>query len=438
MKYKGFTGKILDVHLSDKKISDIPLTEEDAETFIGGGGIAAKLIAESLIPDTPPLHEDSPLIFMSGPLTGTVVPWSGRHCVAGISPLTGIWGESYSGGSWGRELKRAGYDGIKISGKAERDVYLHICDEGATIKDASHLRGKDCWQTDKILKDELGEKTAIASIGIAGENLVKFACILNDGPASRMAARCGFGALMGSKNLKAFAVRGSGKVELYNEANLIKSIKETLPPLSTNKEHRLKKAQFVFSGFIDDGRHGVENWRKGEIAGFKEELLDEAGKHIESAKPYLCSGCRTGCVESNTHNGIRQSVWESFAPLGSQLGITDMRVVQELYDICNRNAVDSISAGGVLSFAMECYEEGIITKKDTDGIVLEFGNCGAAKKMLEKKEHLSEFYNVTHPDRDEKIKGDKDGNYIYQDDLLMFTGTHPAAMTDRIERFNNG
>lgn len=394
MKYGGYTGKILDVDLSHGRIQEIPLSEKDAEDCIGGSGFAAKIIAESATPGAEPLDEDVPLIFMTGPLTGTVVPWSGRHCVAGISPLTGLWGESYSGGTWGKELKRSDFDGIIVRGKSEHQVYLEITDDGASIKTASHLKGKDAWQTDSILKNDLGEKTKISSIGIAGENLVKFACILNDGPASRMAARCGFGALMGSKKLKAITVNGSKKVKIFNEEKLLQSIKETLPSLATDAEHRLKKARFVFSGFIDDGRHGVENWRKGNIEGFKEALLEEAEKHIENAKPYLCSGCRTGCVESNTHNGIRQSVWESFAPLGAQLGITDMKVIQELYDICNRNAIDSISAGGVLSFAMECFSEGIITKKDTDGSTLEFGNSRAAKEMLEKITTREGFGNI--------------------------------------------
>lgn len=384
MKYGGYRGKILDVNLSEEKITLLDFNENDAENFIGGGGLAAKIVAELFKPNLSPLHEDAPLVFATGPLTGTIVPWSGRHCVAGISPLTHLWGESYSGGNWGKGLKQAGYDALIIRGKAKKKVYLYVSDKKVSIEDASHLKNKDCWQTDKILKDELGDKTKVASIGLAGENIVKFASILNDGSASRMAARCGFGALMGSKNLKAVAVQGSKKVKLYDESRLIESIKEKLPPLITEKEHCLKKARFVFSGFVDDGRHGVENWRKGDLAGFKEALLEEVEKHIEKAKPYLCSGCRTGCVESNTLKGIRQSVWESFAPLGSQLGIIDMAVVQELYDICNRNAIDSISAGGVLSFAMECFEEGIISKKDTDGIELEFGNGEAAKEMLEK------------------------------------------------------
>ena len=146
---------------------------------------------------------------MTGPLTGTQVPWSGRHCVATISPLTGIWGEAYAGGTWGRELKRAGFDGIVVTGRAERPVYLKISDQKVTIEDAGSIAGKDALETEQLLRNCCGEKVKVAAIGNAGEKLVKFAAVIHDGPAARTAARCGVGAVMGSKNLKAIAVLGN-------------------------------------------------------------------------------------------------------------------------------------------------------------------------------------------------------------------------------------
>lgn len=384
MKLKGYTGTILKVDLTERSVVSTPLSEKLAEDYIGGGGIAAKLISETVTSGMDPLDKNNPLIFMTGPLTGTIIPWSGRHCVASISPLTGLWGESYAGGTWGRELKKAGFDGIVVTGKAERLVYLKIMDHTVTIEDASPLKKKDTYETDVILRKQCGEKAKIAAIGEAGENLVKFASVIHEGPAARTAARCGVGAVMGSKNLKAITVMGSGDVEVAEKERLIKSIKDTLPELVTDTEHRLKKARTVFEMFIEDGRPGINNWRDGELKGFREALLKEIERHVKETKPYLCAGCRTGCVESNTSSGVRQPVWEVIAPLGSQCGITNMEYVKRAYEICNRHGIDSITAGGVLSFAMECFEQGIITEKDTDGLKLTFGNGDAMLSMLEK------------------------------------------------------
>lgn len=384
MKYKGYTGKILKVDLTARKIESIPLSEKLAEDYIGGVGLAAKVISEMLRPEMEPLGESNPLVFMTGPLTGTIIPWSGRHCVATISPLTGIWGEAYAGGTWGKELKKAGFDGIVITGKADQSVYLKIIDQKVAIEDAAAFKGKDTCETEALLRKYCDGNVKVAAIGAAGENLVRFAAVIHDGPAARTAGRCGVGAVMGSKNLKAIAVKGSGNVDVAEKERLIQSIKDTMPRLVKDPEHRLKKASTVFSMFIDDGRHGVNNWRDGELKGFKEAFLKEVEKHAREGKPYLCAGCRTGCVESYVSSGQRQTVWEVVAPLGSQCGITDMKYVQKAYEVCNRHGIDSISAGGVISFAMECFEEGIITEKDTDGIRLTFGSGDAMIAMLEK------------------------------------------------------
>jgi len=384
MKYKGYMGKILKVDLTERRVESLPLSEKLAEDYIGGGGIAANIISKMVREEMEPLDDKNPLVFMTGPLTGTIIPWSGRHCVASISPLTGMWGESYAGGTWGKELKKAGFDGIVVTGKADEPVYLKIINQTVTIEDASTLKGKDTYETDALLKKYCGGRAKVAAIGEAGENLVKFAAVIHEGPAARTAARCGVGTVMGSKNLKAIVVKGQGKIEVAEREKLIKSIKNALPELVTDTEHRLRKARAVFSMFVDDGRPGVNNWRDGELKGFKESLLKEIERHVSEAKPYLCAGCRVGCVESNVRSGERQTVWEVIAPLGSQCGITDMNYVRKAYELCNRHGIDSISAGGVISFAMECFEEGIITEEDTDGIRLTFGSGDAMLTVLEK------------------------------------------------------
>lgn len=384
MKYNGYTGRLLKIDLSDGKIEAVPLSEKLAECYIGGVGLAAALINDSLVPGLEAFDERNPLIFMAGPLTGTIVPWSGRHCVATVSPLTGIWGEAYAGGTWGRELKRAGFDGIVITGRAAQPVYLKIINQEVTIEDAASLRGKDTRETEKILRGRWGEKVKVAAIGLGGENRVRFAAIIHDGAAARTAARCGVGAVMGAKNLKAIAVQGDRIADVAEKEKLVESIRSILPPIIKDPEHCWRKASAVFTMFVNDGRHAVNNWRDSSLAGFNEAVLSEIETHVRHSRPYQCAGCPTGCVESNERAGVRQNVWESIAPLGSQCGLKDMRCVQQAYDICNCHGIDTISAGGVISFAMECFEAGLINEKDTDGISLVFGNGDALLAMLEK------------------------------------------------------
>jgi aldehyde:ferredoxin oxidoreductase len=384
MKYQGYSGTILQVDLSQGKIESTPIAEKLAENFIGGVGIAAAVIDEGPLADLDPLDVRNALVFMTGPLTGTPVPWSGRHCVAAISPLTGVWGESYAGGTWGTELKRAGFDGIVITGRAEHPVYLKIINQSVAIEDAEDIAGRDTFETKQLLCNLCGERVKVAAIGSAGERLVKFAAIVHDGSAARTAARCGVGAVMGSKNLKAIAVLGSQSVAVREKEKLLPAIRKAVPVMIKEPEHCFKKAAAVFSMFVDDGRHGVNNWRDGYLAGFKNSVLKEIENHVREAHPYQCASCPTGCVESYVKAGLRQNVWESMAPLGSQCGITDLGLVQKAYDLCNRNGIDSISAGGVISFAMECFAQGLINEKDTDGIQLTFGNGTAMLSMLEK------------------------------------------------------
>ncbi len=384
MKYQGYTGRYLQINLTTREIVIRPLSEKLAENYIGGVGLAAAFISERLPAAIDPLAAENPFIFMAGPLTGTIIPWSGRHCVAALSPLTGIWGESYAGGTWGRELKRAGYDGLVITGRSDTLVFIKIADSRVSIEDATLLRGKDTYETETLVRKLCGCDASVAAIGCAGENLVRFASVMHDGKAARAAGRCGLGAVMGSKNLKAIAVKGSNEIPLFDRERLSTSIMAAMPALVNSDDHRFKKAHGVFSMFLSDRRYGVNNWRDGDLPGFRESFLRELEKHVRKGKPYLCAGCRTGCVESHVQDGERQNVWESVAPLGSQCGIIDMDCIQQAYSICNRQGIDSISAGGVVSFAMECFEAGVLTRKDTDGLDLSFGSAAAMLTLLQK------------------------------------------------------
>ncbi len=385
MDYKGYTGRLLLVDLTNRIVAVRETPKQMAERHIGGVGFAAAFMDEMVSVKTDPYAPEVPLFFMTGPLTGTVVPWSGRHCVAALSPLTGIWGEAFAGGTWGAALKKAGIDGLIITGRADRPVFLRVTDGTAAIEDATFLRGCDTVETESAIRRRCGDAFKVSAIGAAGENLVRFASVMSDGPAARAAGRCGLGAVMGSKNVKAIAVAGNTPVELAHAEKLIRSLREFLPPMVKTPGHRSAKAARVFSMFVRDGRHGVNNWRDGDLPGFEEAVLREIGEHAVHERPYQCAGCPTGCVESNVdHGGRRLNVWESIAPLGSQCGITDMQVVQKAYDLCNRYGIDSISAGGVISFTCECFDEGLITLKDTDGIDMSFGNAQAVLAMLEK------------------------------------------------------
>jgi aldehyde:ferredoxin oxidoreductase len=383
MKYKGYTGRLLLVDLTAGKITYSSFSEMLAEKYIGGVGVAAALIAENIPSTIDPFSSENPLIFMAGPLTGTIIPWSGRHCVAAVSPLTGLWGESYAGGTWGRELKKAGLDGLVLTGKADSLAFIKIADRRVSIEDAASLRGRDTYETETIIRQMCGGAASVAAIGLAGENRVRFASILHDGKAARAAGRCGLGAVMGSKNLKAIAVKGSGDIPLFDREGLQTSIRKVMPELINSPDHHLKKALGVFSMFLADRRYGINNWRDGDLQGFSEAFLKELENHARKGKPYLCAGCRTGCVESHVQDGERQNVWESVAPLGSQCGIIDMDCIQKAYALCNRHGIDSISTGGVVSFAMECFEAGILSRSDTDGLDLSFGSGTAMLTLLQ-------------------------------------------------------
>ncbi|MFW6369354.1 MAG: aldehyde ferredoxin oxidoreductase N-terminal domain-containing protein [Myxococcota bacterium] len=213
---KGSFGKVLKVDLSSGEISEISLPEEDYRRFVGGSGLAAKWFFDSRSFEKPPLSPESPLIIMNGPLAGTPLAGSSRLEICGRSPLTGIWGESSIGGHFCPQLKGAGYDGIIVVGASEKPVYLLVTDEKVEIRDASHLWGVDTYETETKLKEEVGDKRCqVLGIGPAGENLVKYACVINDRGSA--AGRCGMGAVMGSKKLKAVVARGKKKTPIADE-----------------------------------------------------------------------------------------------------------------------------------------------------------------------------------------------------------------------------
>jgi aldehyde:ferredoxin oxidoreductase len=378
---KGYNGKLLRLDLTTGNIDHERLDELTARKYIGGVGLAAKLLWDETTPDTDPLSPENELIFMTGPLTVSNLPKSSRYIVAGISPLTGIWGQAHSGGRFADELRHAGFDGIVVKGQSHKPVYLWINNGKAEIRDAAHVWGRDTYEVAELLQQETDRRASVACIGVAGERLVKIAGIMNDGKQGRAAARCGLGAVMGSKRLKAIAVRGTLPLSFYDEEKLKEGVQKFLPFCRKRKpEERLAGDMRIFKDFFVYGRVPVKNWSEGS---FEEGLVYTEA--MREAEPLYCARCPNSCLESyKLNNGERHMVWEAWGPLGTNCRIANAEVLQQAYTLCNKYGLDTISAGAIISFAMECFEKGLITRDDTGGIELTWGNHQAMMEILRK------------------------------------------------------
>ena len=389
----GYTGNILHVDLSSKKLWIENPPEAFYRTYWGGRALALYYMLNQMKPHTDPLSPDNLLIFAPGVLTGTPAPAIPRYTVCAKSPLTGAEGEAEAGGWWGPELKKAGFDAIVIKGSSSTPVYLYIKDGKAEIKDAIHLWGKDTGETQKIIKNELADnKIRIAQIGPAGENLVRFANIVNE--LKHFNGRNGLGAVMGSKKLKAIVVRGTKPIELYDKERVSQVTKEITArvmdnPLSRNLRELGTPA--VVRGFYEAGCLPSFNWTTGYFQEGENLTAETLNKTILKGTKgcYACPICCKRVVEVD-EPGIKVDPayggpeYETIASLGSLCGISDLKYIAKSNELCNKYTMDTISTGMVIAFAMQCYEEGLLTKEDTGGIELTFGNKEAVLKMIEK------------------------------------------------------
>ena len=389
----GYTGNILHVDLSSKKFWIENPPEAFYRTYWGGRALGLYYMLNQMKPHTEPLSPDNLLIFAPSVITGTPAPAIPRYTVCAKSPLTGAEGEAEAGGWWGPELKKAGFDAIIIRGSSSTPVYLYIKDGKVEIKDAIHLWGKDTGETQKIIKNELADdKIRIAQIGPAGENLVRFANIVNE--LKHFNGRNGLGAVMGSKKLKAIAVRGAKPIELYDKERVSQVTKEITArvmdnPLSRNLRELGTPA--VVRGFYEAGCLPSFNWTTGyfqEGENLTAEILNKT--ILKGTKG--CFACPIRCkrvVEVNESDlkvdpAYGGPEYETIASLGSICGISDLKYIAKSNELCNKYTMDTISTGMVIAFAMQCYEEGLLTKEDTGGIELTFGNKEAVLKMIEK------------------------------------------------------
>jgi len=390
--YDGYMGKILRVDLLNRKTEIQPLDEKIARNLVGGSGIGTRFLYDETTEQTDPLSPENLLIFMTGPLTGSSVPGTGRHEVTFKSPLTGIFGRAGVGGKWGVELKRAGFDGIIVVGKADKPVYLSIHGGEVEFRDARHLWGKDTYEASEILKEEIGDRVRTAIIGPAGEKQIKIACIAHEGNHARMAGRCGAGAVMGSKNLKAIAVYGTQRVPIYQPEALKDYIKQMLPHISEVTQGLRK---FGTGGGVQNyellGNFPHKNWALSDWEEGASKICGQEMARTILTGRYSCQNCPVGCGRVvKVTDGPFAPVdgggpeYETIAALGSNCLVDNLEAIAKANELCNRYGIDTMSAGSAIAFAMEAYEKGLINKKDTGGIDLKWGDGKALVEMVEK------------------------------------------------------
>ena len=377
----GWTGKLLRVNLTDKTIKKENLDPEDARNYIGARGLGTKMFMNEVDPKIEPFSPENKLIFMTGPLTGTFASSSGRYEVVAKAPLTGTIGASNSGGHFGPELKYAGYDGIIFEGKSDEPLYLYINDEIVELRDASHLWGKDVFETTDTLVDETEPDVRVACIGPGGENLVLFATVMND--KNRAAGRSGLGAVMGSKKLKAVVVRGTGAIEVAKPKEFFEACKDAREKL---KEHpvtgeglALYGTQILINILNETGALPTRNWRDGGIFEHAEETSGEALTEKYLIRNKGCFGCNIGCGRLTR---ISEGKFESFGEgpeyeagwsYGANCGVKNLAAICKANFICNELGIDPITMGCTISCAMEMYDKGILSK-DEIGRDLIFGD----------------------------------------------------------------
>ena len=387
----GYMGKLLFVDLSRSTIKEEALDETVARKYLGGYGLGAKVLFDRMKPGADPLGPDNIFGFVTGPLTGTPALVGSRYQVVAKSPLTGGWGDANSGGYFGPGLKAAGFDAVFFSGVAPQPVYLLINQGQAELKDASGLWGKDSNETDDILKAEYGKNAQVACIGPAGEKLALIACVMND--RGRAAGRSGLGAVMGSKHLKAVVAVGSQKVPLADEAKANELRRETIKNTPKDKFANLSNygTCATTNEVIITGDGPVKNWGGSSVDFPNVDAVSDDDVIKYQKRKFACWHCITGCggigdVPDGPF-GVKDGhkpEYETLAALGFLCLNDNVESIWKANEICNRAGLDTISAGCVIAFAIECYENGILTKEDTDGIELTWGNAAAIVAMAEK------------------------------------------------------
>jgi aldehyde:ferredoxin oxidoreductase len=434
---KGYMGKVLFVDLATREITEEDVPDKVYENLLSGVGLGAYYLYNRIPAGADPLGPDNILGLVSGMLTGVAGLMTGRWMAVCKSPLTGGWGDANCGGSLAPAIKQCGYDGIFFKGISPEPVYLYVDDEGAELRDASHVWGKDAVEAESILTEECKKKKKpqVAVIGQAGENKSLIAGITN--ASGRIAARSGVGAVMGSKRLKAVVLSGTRKVEFQDteamrkyssefskkikNANLPKFLKASLFPVLgklTSKSKNVSAIDGMMSAMmtkkfgtpvnntmgLPNGDTPVKNW-KGSVKDFKWRKYRKFNPEFlleRSSKKYSCSSCVLSCgaicgiedVRDGKYSHTHRPEYEACSSFGALLLVDDLEAILYMNEMLNRAGMDCISAGNVIAFAIECFERGIITEEDTGGITLKWGDAEGVMALLKKMIHREDIGDV--------------------------------------------
>jgi aldehyde:ferredoxin oxidoreductase len=384
----GYTGKLLWVDLTSGKIATTALDEATAKAFLGGSGLGAKVIGDRLKTIRGPLDPSNVLCFMPGLLCGTAVPGANRTMVCALSPATNAWGEARAGGAWAPTLKYAGYDGAIFTGKANQPAYVWIENDRVEIRSAGRLWGTGFFETDERLLAETHRDAVVAAIGQAGEKLSAMACVMFEGRYARSAGRTGMGAVMGSKNLKAVVVRGTGGVAVADGMGLMKRAAaygdKEKPRFKRNFELGTAGGVVATEAF---GDMPIRNFLGGRWADKAERVSGQAmfkkyGRHERS-----CLSCPSNCTLVVAVPGTAAGhapEYETIGAFGSMCECDRIEVIALCNELCNDYGLDTISAGNTIAFVMEAFEKGVLSDKDLDGLRPTWGNADAMVALLHK------------------------------------------------------
>jgi aldehyde:ferredoxin oxidoreductase len=384
---KGYFGRFLKVDLTTKGLEDLPLSDHDLRHYVGGSTLAARMVYDYAKPGMNPLAPESPLIFATGPFIGSNIPMVSRAVICGIAPGSGLWGEATTGGSFPVRLKGTGYDGILITGKAEKPVCLVVASGKAEIKDAGHLWGKDTYATQELIAAGVGERASIACIGAGGEKMIRFAGIMND--EGRTAGRCGLGALMGAKNLKAVVVSGNQQAAVADEEKLkalVEEARDCIKSYANANGYRLFGTNMYMDLGMRLGDVPAKYFTKSVFP--VEKLHGPAFRARYRMTHYACSGCPIGCGRvikdfSSEIKRVDGPEYETVAAFGPLCMNFDIDSIVKANHFCNLHGIDSISAGVSIAFAMHLYEKGILTKERA-GMEIRWGDSAVILKLLDR------------------------------------------------------
>ncbi len=397
----GSNEKLLRVNLTTGSLNVETISEEFYRLYPGGKALAGYILLNEIPPHTEPFSPENVLVIANGLLTGAPVSTATRYIVSARSPLTNGYGESEAAGFWGPELKMAGFEAIVVTGRSEQPVYLWIHDGQAEIRQATHLWGHECAEVQTTIRTELGdEKIRVLQIGIAGENLVRYAGLTND--LRHFNGRNGMGAVMGSKNLRAIAVRGKQRYQtlahdsgslLALGSKLAKGVREN--PQSWDLQ--VKGTPSLVEPLNAAGILPTRNFRQGAFEGMDDIKWEAYEKQILTARR-SCYACAIRCKREVAINGKPSPYggpeYETIGSMGSDCGINDLQAIAKANELCNAYMLDTISTGATIAFAMECFEHGLIGLDDTDGIDLRFGNTEAMLVMIERIARRQGFGNL--------------------------------------------